>query len=72
MILRGQVLVAMFQLVTWTLRRAKVQAAARPERGRAWRMFRAGLADYWTTDREHLASYRAAMMTLSEYLREGR
>jgi len=69
MALRARVLVAVFRLLVWTLRRAKAVAAERPDRGRAWRRFEAAMGDYWTADRECSASYRACMVTLSEYLR---
>ena len=67
--MRARVLVAAFQLLLWTARRAKVKAAARPEPGAAWRTFDSALADWKTADRAHLESYRAAMMTLAAELR---
>jgi len=67
--MRARVLVATFRLLVWTMRRAKALAAQRPQPGTAWARFDAALADWKTADRAHLESYRAAMMTLSDYLR---
>lgn len=67
--MRARVLVATFRLLVWTMRRAKTVAARRPEPGTAWKRFDAALADWKAADREHLESYRAAMMTLSDFLR---